>query len=65
MYEKFWAGIPIRLISKCKYPNSMIEDIKTELVEGGFVMPIDPPNCPLNENPITICLNQSGKTKTP
>ena len=43
----------------------MIEDIKTALGEGGYVTPQTPDNCPLNENPITICLNQSGKTKTP
>lgn len=54
MYEKFWAGIPIKLISRCKYPNSNIENIKTELGEGGYVTPVTPENCPIKNESITI-----------
>ena len=54
MYEKFWAGIPIKLISRCKHPNSNIENIKTELGEGGYVTPITPIQCPIKNEPITI-----------
>ena len=66
MYYMAWQNNPIRLVSKCKYPNANIENIKTELGEGGFVMPITPEFCPLINEPISFsCLNQSGKTKTP
>jgi len=57
MYEKYWAGIPIKLISICKHPNSMIEDIKTELGEGGYVVPITPEICPIKKESITISWN--------
>ena len=60
MYEKFWAGIPIKLISKCKHPNSNIENIKTELGEGGYVTPITPISCPLETEPITISKTKDG-----
>ena len=54
MYEKYWLGIPTRLVSKCKHPNSNIDNIKTELGEGGYVTPITPTSCPLNTGAITI-----------
>lgn len=66
MYHSSWQHHPIKLISKCKYPNYEIENIKTVLGNGGFVTPITPENCQLKNDPISIsCLNQSGKTKTP
>lgn len=54
LYEKYWIAHPIKLISRCKYPNSNIENIKTELGEGGYVTPITPIQCPIKNEPITI-----------
>lgn len=58
LYSMYWIAHPIKLISKCKHPNSNIENIKTELGEGGFVTPITPIQCPIKNEPITITWKQ-------